>query len=202
MILAKRCTFICLSYLMSRNLDSVLKTRGSLGKPRHHIKKNRDITLPPKVHIVKGVVLPVVMYGYESWTIKKAEDQITHAFILWCWRTLKRALVQGTARWSNQLILKEINPEYSLEEMMLKLKLQYFDHMMLRADSLEKTLGKIFGKDVGKNWQEEKRTTEDEMVGWPHSLSGHEFEQIRGDSDGQWSLVCCSPWGGKELDIT
>ena len=83
---------------MSRNLDSVLKTRGSLGKPRHHIKKNRDITLPPKVHIVKGVVLPVVMYGYESWTIKKAEDQITYAFILWCWRTLKRALVQGTAR--------------------------------------------------------------------------------------------------------
>ena len=105
--------------------------------------------------------------------------------------------VQGTARWSNQLILKEINPEYSLEEMMLKLKLQYFDHMMLRANSLEKTLGKIFGKDVGKNWQEEKRTTEDEMVGWPHSLSGHEFEQIRGDSDGQWSLVCCSPWGGR-----
>ena len=103
--------------------------------------KSRDITLPTKVHLVKATVFPVVMYGCESWTIKKAD-----AFELWCWRRLLR--VPWTARRSNQSILKEMNPEYSLEGLTLKLKLQYFDHLIRRTDSLEKTLmlGKIEGR--------------------------------------------------------
>ena len=114
------------------NLDSILKSR--------------DITLPTKVHLVQAMVFPVVMYGCESWTIKKAEHQGTDAFELWCWRRLSR--VPWTARKSNQLILKEINPEYSLEVLMLKLKLHYFGHLMRRTDSLEKTLmlGRIEGR--------------------------------------------------------
>ena len=106
------------------NLDSILK--------------NRDITLSTKVHLVKAMVFPVVMYGCESWTVKKAECQRIDAFELWCWRRLLR--VPWTARRSNQSILKEISPGISLEEMMLKLKLQYFGHLMRRVESLEKTL--------------------------------------------------------------
>ena len=102
------------------------------------ILKSRDITLPTKVHLVKAMVSPVVMYGCESWTVKKAECRRIDAFELWCWRRLLR--VPWTARRSNQSILKEINPGISLEGMMLKLKLQYFGHVMLRVDSLEKTL--------------------------------------------------------------
>ena len=102
------------------------------------IFKSRDITLPTKVHLVKAVVFPVVMYGYKSWTMKKAEHQSIDAFELRCWRRLLR--VPWTARRSNQSILKEINPGISLEGMMLKLKLQYFGHLMRRVDSLEKTL--------------------------------------------------------------
>ena len=114
------------------NLDSILKSR--------------DITLPAKVRLVKAMVFPVVMYGCESWTIKKAEHQRIDAFDLWCWRKLLR--VPWTERRSNQSILKEISPGCSLEGMMLKLKLQYFGHLMRRADSLEKTLmlGKIEGR--------------------------------------------------------
>ena len=113
------------------NLDSILKSR--------------DIPLPTKVHLVKAMVFPVVMYGCESWTIKKAEHQRIDAFELWCWRRLLR--VPQTARRSMQSILKDINPGYSLEGLMLKLKLQYFGHLMGRTDSLEKTLllGKIEG---------------------------------------------------------
>ena len=109
------------------------------------IFKSRDITLPTKVRLVKAIVFPVVMYGCESWTVKKAECQRIDAFEVWCWRRLLR--VPWTARRSNQSILKEIHPEYSLEGLMLKLKLQYFGHLMRRADSLEKTpmLGKIEG---------------------------------------------------------
>ena len=109
----------------------------------HNILKSRDITFPTKVHLVKAMVFPVLMYGCESWTIKKAESQRTDDFELWCWRRLLR--VPWTARRSNQSILKEISPEYSLEGLMLKLKLQYFGHLMRRTDSLEKTLklGKI-----------------------------------------------------------
>ena len=106
------------------NLDSILKSR--------------DITLLKKVHLVKAMVFPVVMYGCESWTIKKAEHQRIDAFELWCWIRLLR--VPQTARRSNQSILKEISPDYALEELMLKLKLQSFGHLMRRADSLEKTL--------------------------------------------------------------
>ena len=102
------------------------------------ILKSRDITLPTKVHLVKAMVFPVLMFGCESWTIKKAECQRTDAFELWCWRRLLR--VPWTARRSNQSILKEISPEYSLEGLMLKLKLQYFGHLMRRTDSFEKTL--------------------------------------------------------------
>ena len=110
------------------------------------ILKSRDITLPTKVHLVKAMIFPIVMYGCESWTIKKAECRRIDAFELWCWRRLLR--VPWTARRSNQSILKEINPEYSLEGPMLKLKLQYFGHLMRRTDSLEKILmlGKIEGR--------------------------------------------------------
>ena len=104
------------------NLDSILKSR--------------DIALPTKVHLIKAMVFPIVMYGYESWTLKKAEHQTTDAFELWCWRRLLR--VPWTARRSNQSILKEIGPEYSLERLMLELKLQYFGHLMQRTESLEK----------------------------------------------------------------
>ena len=109
------------------------------------ILKSRNITLPAKVCLIKAMVFPVVMYGFESWTIKKAEDQRIDAFELWCWKRLLR--VPCTAWRSNQSILKEINPEYSLEGLMLKSKLQYFGHLMQRADSFEKTLmpGKIEG---------------------------------------------------------
>ena len=106
------------------NLDSILKSR--------------DVTLPTKVHLVKAMVFPVVMYGWESWTVKKAERQRIDAFEQWCWRRLLR--VPWTARRSSQSILKDISPEISLEGKMLKLKLQYFGHLMRRVDSLEKTL--------------------------------------------------------------
>ena len=111
-----------------------------------NVLKRRDSILPTKVHLVKAMVFPVVMYGCESWTIKKAEHQRIDAFELWCWRRLLR--VPWTARRSNQSILKEISPEYSLKGLMLKLKLQYFSHLMRRNDSLEKTLmlGKIEGR--------------------------------------------------------
>ena len=154
------------------------------------ILKSRDITLPTKVCLVKVMVFPVVMYGCESWTIKKAEGWRTSAFELWCWRRLLRD--PWTARRLNQSILKEINLEYSLEGPMLKLKLQYFGHLMWRADSLEETLmlEKLTARGEGgdRGW----RGTEDEMVGWHHWLNGHEFEQTQGDSDGQTSLACCS----------
>ena len=110
------------------------------------ILKSRDITLPTKVHLVKAIVFPVVIYGCESWTIRKADHWRIDAFKLWCWRRLLSIL--WTARRSNQSILKEISPEYSLEGLMLKLKLQYFGHLMRRADSLEKTL--MLGKTEGR----------------------------------------------------
>ena len=123
---------------------------------RDSVLKGRDITLPTKVHIVKAMVFPVVMYGCESWTIKKADCQRTDAFKLWCWRRLVR--VPWRARRSNQLILMETNSEYSLAGLMVKLKLQYFGHLMQRANSLEKTLmlGKIEGRRR-KGWQSRVR---------------------------------------------
>ena len=134
------------------------------------------------------------MYGCECWLIKKAEGQRIDAFKLWYWRRLLR--VPWTARRSNQSILKEIGPEYSLEGLMLKLKLQYFGHLMWRADSLERAWCWDRLKAGGEG------DDEDEMDGWYHWFNGHEFEQAPGDGEGQGSLACCSPWGHKELDTT
>ena len=140
----KRC--LLLGRKVMTNLDSIFKSR--------------DITLPTKVCLVKSLVFPVVMYGYETWTIKKAEYQRIDAFDMWFWRKLLR--VPWTVRRSNQSILRKISPGYLLEGLMLKLKLQYFGHLMQRTDSFEKTLmlGKIEDRRRGK--------TEDEMVGWHH----------------------------------
>ena len=126
---AMKLRFLLLERKVMTNLDSMLKSR--------------DITLPTKVHLIKAVVFPLVMYGCESWTIKKAERQRIDAFELWCWRRLLRVL--WIAERSNQSILKEVSPEYSLEGLMLKLKLRYFGHLRQRTDSFEKTLmlGKI-----------------------------------------------------------
>ena len=143
--------------------------------------------------IVKAMVFPIVMYGCESWTIKKAELQRVDAFELWCWRILLR--VPWTARRSNQSILKEISPRISLKGMMLKLKLQYFGPPHAKSW--------LFGKDsdAGRDWgQEEKGTTEDEMAGWHHRLDGHEFKWTLGVGDGQGGLACCDSWGRKESD--
>ena len=147
----KRC--LLLGREVMTNLDSIFKIR--------------DITLPTKVRLVKAMVFPVVMYRCESWTLKKAERQNIDAFEVWCWRRLLR--VPWTARRSNQSILKETSPGCSLEGLMLKLKCQYFSHLMWRADIGKDPDG---GKDVG---QEEKGMTEDEMAGWHHRLDGHEF---------------------------
>ena len=157
------------------------------------IFKSRDITLPTKVRLVKAMIFPVVMYGYESWTVKKAERRRIDAFEVWFWRRLLR--VPWTARRSNQSILK-ISPGCSLEGMMLKLKLQYFGHLMWRADSLEKTL--LLGKIEGgrrKGWQ---------RMRWLGGItnSGRAFEQAPGVADGQGGLAGCSPRGYKESDTT
>ena len=149
------------------NLDSILKSR--------------DLTLPTKVRLVKAMLFPLVKYGCESWTVKKAESWRIDAFKLWCWRRLP-----WTARRSNQSILKEISPGCSLEGMMLKLKLQHFGHLIRRADSLEKD------SDAGRDWgKNEKGPTEDEMAGWHHRLDGCESEWTPGDGDGReaWRAV-------------
>ena len=147
----KRC--LLLGRKVMTNLDSIFKSR--------------DITLSTKVRLVKAMVFPVVMYGCESWTIKKAEHQRIDAFELWCWRRLLK--VPWTARRSNRSILKEISPGCSLEGLMLGLKLQYFGHLMRRANIWE-------DPDAGEDWgQEEKGMTDNEMVGWHHRLNGHGF---------------------------
>ena len=151
------------------NLDSILKSR--------------DIILSTKVSLVKAMVSSVVMYGCESWTIKKAECRRIDAFELWCWRRLLR--VPWTTRRYNRSILKEITPGCSLEGLMLKLKLQYFGHLMQRTDSLEKTL--MLGKIKGRR---RRGTTEDEMVGWHHRLNGHGFGWTLGVGDGRGGLPC------------
>ena len=148
-----------------------------------------------KVHLVKTMVIPVVMYGCERGTIKKAEHWRIDVFELWCWRRLLR--VPWTARRSNKSILKEISPEYSLEGLMLTAETWILwppdaKNWLYRKDP-----------DAGKDWRQEKKgMTEDEMVGWDHQLNGHEFEQVLEVADGQGSLACCSPWGRKESDTT
>ena len=161
------------------NLDNILKSRG--------------ITLLTKVCRVKAMVFPVVMYGCESWTIKKAQYRTTDAFELWCWRRL--LWVPWTASRSHQSILKEITSEYSLEGLMLKL--QYFCHLMRRTDSLEKTLmlGKIEGRRR-RGWQRTKW-----LDGITDSMNMN-LSKLCGRSGGQRSLACCSPCGHKESDTT
>ena len=174
----KRC--LLLGRTVTTNLDSILK--------------RRDITLSTKVHLVKTMVFPVVMYGCESWTIKKAERLSIDPFELWCWRLLR---VPWTARRSNQSILKEISPEYSLEGLMVKLKLQYFGHLIQRTDSFEKTL--MLGKIEGGRRRGRQR------MRWLDSIIDsmeHKSEQTLGVGDRQGGLVCCSPWGLKETDVT
>ena len=162
----------------------------SYDQPRQHIKKQRHY-LVNKGPSSQG-------YGFSSgcecWTVKKAERWRIDAFELWCWRRLLSVL--RTTRRSNQSILKEISPGCLLERLMLKVKLQYFGHLMRRAD---------FWKDLdaGEDWRQEKKgTTEDEMGGWHHWLNGDKFEQALGVGDGQWSMAYYRPWGHKESDMT
>ena len=163
----------------------------SYDKPRQHIKNLRYEFANKR--LVKAIVFPVVTCKCESWTIKKAECQRTDAFELWCWIRLLR--VPWTARRSNQSILKKINPEYSLERLTLKVKLQSFGHLIWRTDSLEKTL--MLGNIEGR-----RRRGRQRMAGWHHRLNRREFEQTLGDSEGQGSLESCSPWACKESDMT
>ena len=162
------------------NLDSILKSR--------------DITLPTKVLLVKAMVFPVVVYGCESWTVKKAECRRIDAFELWCWRRLLR--VPWTARRSNQSILKEISPGCSLEGLMLKLKLQYFGDLMWRTDSLKNTL--MLRKTEGR------RRDDRRWDGWVASLT--QWTWVWARSGSRWwtgrTVMDCSPWGHKELDTT
>ena len=147
--------------------------------------------MPTKVCLVKAMVFPVVMYGCESWTVKKAERQRIDAFELWCWRRLLR--VPWTAGRSNQSILKEINPEISLEGMMLKLKLQYFGHLMRRVDSLEKTL--MLGRTGGRRRRGRQR------MRWLDGITDS-MDMSLSDGDGPGGLACCDSWGHKESDTS
>ena len=154
-----------------------------------------NITLPTKIHIGKAMGFPVVMYVCESWTIKKAEHWRIDAFDLWCWKRL--LWDPRTARRSNQSILKEINPDWFTGRTDAEAEAAILWPPDVKSQ--------FFGKDpdAGKDWrQEEKGTTEDEMVGWHHRLNGREFEQAPGHSEEQGSLACCSPWGPKELNMT
>ena len=175
----KRC--LLLGRKVMTNLDSICKSR--------------DITLPTKVRLVKAMVFPVVMYGCESWTVKKTECRRIDVFEQWCWRRLLR--VVWTARRSNQSILKEISPGISLEGMKLKLKLQYFGHLMRRVDSLKKTLmlGGIGGRRR-RGWQRMRWL---DGITDSMDVSLGELRELR---DGQGGLACCNSWGHKESDTT
>ena len=174
----KRC--LLLGRKVMTNLDSILKSR--------------DITLPTKVHLVKAMVFTVVMYGCESWTIKKAECRID-AFELWCWRRLLR--VPWTARRSNQSILNEIGPGCSLEGLIVEAETPILWPPCAKSWLIGKDA------DAGKDWgQEEKGMTEDEMVGWHHWLNGYGFGWTPGVGDGQGGLAYCGSWGLKESDTT
>ena len=158
------------------------------------ILKSRDITLPKKVHLVKAIVFPVVMYGCESWTIKKSEHWRIDAFELWCWRRLLRVL--WTARRSKQSILKETSPEYSLEGLMLKLKLKYFGHWCEELTYWKRPWC----------WERLKEGGEGDNRVWEGWMASPTLQTwiwaSSGVGDGQGSLACCSPWGCKESDMT
>ena len=182
---------------LSHGIKRYLLYRGKAITKLGSISKSRDITLPTKVHLVKGmcffvclfVCFPVVLYECEIWTIKKFECWRIDAFELWCQRRLLRVL--WATRRSSQSILKEISPEYSLEGLILRLELQYFGHLMRETDTRK-------DHDAGEDWkQEENRTTEDKIVGWHHWHNEHEFEWALGNREGQRTLSCCSPWGRK-----
>ena len=169
-------------------LKTLAPWKESYDQPRQHLKNQKHYFVN-KVHLVTAMVFPVVMYGCESWTVKKAEYWKIDALELWCWRRLLRVL--WIARRSSQSILKEISPGCSLEGLMLKLKLSTFA-TWLKSWLIWKD------PDAGKDWgQEEKGRIEDEMVGWHHSLNGHEFGWTPGVDDGQGGLACCSWWGRK-----
>ena len=174
----KRC--LLLGRKAMTNLDSILKSR--------------DITLLTKLCLVKAVVFPLVMYGCESWTIKKIECWKIDAFELWCWRRLLR--VPWTPRRSNQLILKEINSLILIG----RTDAEAETSILWKRDTKNWLVGK--DPDAGKDWRQEKGTTEDERVRWHHQLEGHEFGQAPGVGNGQGSLACCSPWGHTELETT
>ena len=161
----------------------------SYDQPRQHIKKQRHYFIN-KSPSSQSCVFPVVMYGCDSWTIKKAEHWRVDAFELWCWRRFLR--VPWTARWLNEAILKEISPEYSLEELMLNLKLQYFGHLMRRTDSLEEILmlGKIEDMRRRSKWR----------MRWLDGITDQWTWVWFGDRER--SLACCHPWGCKESDMT
>ena len=170
----KRC--LLLGRKVMTNLDSIFKSR--------------DVTLPTKVCLVKAMVFPVVMYGCESWTVKKAERRRSDAFELWCWRRLLRA--PWTARRSNQSILKNFFGRNDANAETPVLWLPHAKSWLIGKDS-----------DAGRTWgQEEKGTTEDEMAEWHHRLDGREFEWTLGVGDGQGGLACCNSWGRKESDTT
>ena len=173
-------THLLLKRKVTTNLDNILKSR--------------DITLPTKVHLVKAMVFPVIMSGYDSWTVKKAERRRIDPFELWCWRRLLR--VPWTARRSNQSILKETSPGCSLEGLMLRLKLQYFGHLMRRVDSLEKTL--MLGGIRGRRRREWQRMRWLDGITDLMDMSLSKLQEL---VMGQGSLACCSPWGHKESDM-
>ena len=174
----KRC--LLLGRKVMTNLDSILKIRG--------------ITLPTKVHMVKAIVFPVVMYGCESWTIKKVEHRRIDAFELWCWRRL----------FESPLGCKEIQPVNPKgNQSWIFIRRTDAEAPILRPPDVKGQLIIRKDPDAGKFWrQEEKGMTEHEMVGWHHWLTGHEFEQTLEDDEEQGSLECCNPWGCKELDMT
>ena len=161
------------------NLDSILKSR--------------DITLPTKVCLVKAMVFPIVMYGYESWTINNSECRRSDAFEVWCWRRLLR--VPWTARRSKQSILKEISPEYSLEGLMLKLKLQYIGHLIQRTDSLEKTL--LLGKIEGRRRRGGQRMRWLDGITDSMDMSLSKLRELV--MIGETWHAACSPWGQKDM---
>ena len=172
------------SYEIKRCFLLGRKAMANLGS----ILKNREITLPRKVPIIKSMAFPVVMYGCESWTIKKVECQRSDAFKLWCWRILLR--VPWTVRRSNLSILKDIN-------LNIHWKTDAEAPILWPPDMKSQFTGK--DPDVGKDWEQEKKgVTEDEIVGWHHQLNGHEFEQTPENSEGQGSLMCWSSWACRE----